>query len=45
MTKTKIKIQLTKHTVIDLEEAALSRNCLYEFCADLAKSSASSGLN
>lgn len=32
-------------TVIDLDEAALSRNCLYAFCADFANSSASSGLS
>lgn len=36
--------QNDQHTVIDLEKAALSRNCLYAFCADSAKSSASSGL-
>jgi len=33
-----------EHTVIDLDKAALSLNCLYAFCADLANSSASSGL-
>lgn len=32
------------HTVIDLEEAALSLKLLYAFCADFAKSSASSAL-
>lgn len=45
MTEIVSEHQNNQHTVIDLEKAALSRNCLYAFCADLAKSSASSGLN